>query len=124
MIGKIYSSVIPFYDSAKQTNSYKKRPVLIIGGPRNNDYTVLPISTVTKKTNLDADYDIEVEPTKYPLLNLNKVSYVGTHKQTTVHRASLTTQIGNMKDDYEDLYLNVLEKLEEFNNMTLNDALQ
>lgn len=49
MIGKIYSSVIPFYDSVKQANSYKKRPVLIIGGPRNNDYTVLPISTVTKK---------------------------------------------------------------------------
>lgn len=123
MIGKIYSSVIPFYDSVKQANSYKKRPVLIIGGPRNNDYTVLPISTVTKKVNLDADYDIEVNPAKYPLLNLNKICYVRTHKQTTVHRASLTTQIGNMKDDYEDLYLTVLEKLEEFNSNILNSAL-
>lgn len=124
MIGKIYSSVIPFYDSVKRANSYKKRPVLIIGGPRNNDFTVLPISTVTNKANLDADYDIEVDPQKYPLLNLNKICYVRTHKQTTVHRASLTTQIGNMRDDYEDLYLDVLGKLEEFNNKTLDAALQ
>jgi len=123
MIGGIYSSVTPFYDSMKQTNSYKKRPVLIIGGPRNNDYTVLPISTVSKKENLDADYDIEVNPAKYPLLHLNKVCYVRTHKQTAVHKASLTTQIGNMKADYPDLYLSVLKKLEEFNRNTLKNAL-
>ena len=55
MIGKIYSSVIPYYDSAKKANFYKKRPVLIIGEMRNNDYTVLPISTVSKKENLYID---------------------------------------------------------------------
>lgn len=124
MIGKIYASVTPFYDSAKQTNSYKKRPVLIIGGPRNNDYTILPISTVTNKVNLDTDYDIEIDPVKYPKLNLNKMCYVRTHKQTTVHKASLTSQIGNMKDEYEDLYLHVMTKLEEFNNLILENALQ
>ncbi len=123
MIGKIYSSVIPYYDSAKKANSYKKRPVLIIGEMRNNDYTVLPISTVSKKENLDIDYDIEVDPAKFPLLNLNKTSYVRTHKQTTVHKASLTSQIGNMKDNYEELYLNVLEKLENFNRNILDNAL-
>lgn len=123
MIGKIYSSVIPYYDRNTQKNSYKKRPVLIIGGPRNNDYTVLPISTVSRKENLDNDYDIQVAPNQYPLLNLNQVSYVRTHKQTTVHKASLTTQIGDMKSDYEDLYLHVLEKLEDFNKKTLDNAL-
>jgi uncharacterized protein YifN (PemK superfamily) len=123
MIGKIYSSVIPFYDSIQQKNSYKKRPVLIVSGPRNNDYTVLPISTVTKKANLDADYDIELDPLKYPLLNLNKVCYVRTHKQTTVHKASLTTQIGDMKCQYQDLYLQILQKLEEFNNFIMDNAL-
>ena len=124
MIGKIYSSVIPFYDSVQMKNAYKKRPVLIIGGPRNNDYTVLPISTITKKQNLDLDYDIEISPQKYPLLNLNKVSYIRTHKQTTVHKASLTTQISDLKKEYEDLYLNVLEKLEDFNSKIMNDALE
>lgn len=123
MIGKIYVSVIPYYDNVSHSNSYKKRPVLIIGGPRNNDYTVLPISRVSNRANLDADYDIEIDPANYPLLNLNAVSYVRTHKQTTVHRASLTTQIADLKNDYEDLYLDVLEKLETFNKQIVNHAL-
>ena len=37
MIGKIVSSITPFYDNRLGMNSFKKRPVLIIGGPRNND---------------------------------------------------------------------------------------
>lgn len=123
MIGSIYSSVIPFYDSVKHVNAYKKRPVLIIGGPRNNDYTVLPISTISNKENLDGDYDIEVKPTEFPLLNLNKISYIRTHKQTTVHKASLTTQISNMKDNYESLYLEVLDKLNDFNAKIMDNAL-
>lgn len=123
MIGKIYSSVTPFYDSSSQTPSYKKRPVLIISGPRNNDYTVLPISTITNRANLDSDYDVGINPSNYPLLNLRKSCYVRTHKQTTVHQASLTTLIGNMKDNYPDLYLNVLEKLDEFNQEIFHNAI-
>ncbi len=123
MIGKIYSSVVPFYDSQKKVNSFKKRPVLIIGGPRNNDYTVLPISTVTKKANLDSEYDLEIDPTNYPLLHLDKLSYVRVHKQTTVHKVSLASLIGDMKTEYADLYLNVLEKLEEYNKITIDNAL-
>ena len=123
MIGKIYSTVFPYYDSKTKKNSFKKRPVLIIGGPRNNDYTVLPISTVTKKANLDSEYDLEINPVNYPLLHLDKLSYVRVHKQTTVHKVSLTSLIGDMKTEYVDLYLNVLEKLEEFNKTTLDNAL-
>lgn len=123
MIGKIYSTVFPYYDSKTQKNSFKKRPVLIIGGPRNNDYTVLPISTVTKKANLDSEYDLEINPANYPLLHLDKLSYVRVHKQTTVHKVSLTSLIGDMKTEYADLYLSVLEKLEEFNNITIDNAL-
>lgn len=123
MIGKIYSTVFPYYDSKTQKNSFKKRPVLIIGGPRNNDYTVLPISTVTKKANLDSEYDLEINPANYTLLHLDKLSYVRVHKQTTVHKVSLTSLIGDMKTEYADLYLNVLEKLEEFNKITIDNAL-
>lgn len=96
MTGKLYSSVTPFYDSKKGTNSFKRRPVLIIGGPRNNDFTVLPVSTVTRAEHIDSDYDVKVEPDKYPKLNLNRISYIRTHKQTTVHRASLTREIGEL----------------------------
>lgn len=123
MIGKIYSSVTPFYDSKKGMDSFKRRPVLIINGPRNNDYTVLPVSTVTHTEHIDSEYDVRVEPDKYPKLNLNRISYIRTHKQTTVHRASLTKEIGDLKAEYEDLYLSVLEKLESFNKMVMENAL-
>lgn len=123
MIGKIYTSITPFYNVAKRENSYKKRPVLIIGGPRNNDYTVLPVSTVKNKNNLDVEYDVEVVPEKYPLLNLTQLSYIRAHKQITVHQAALTSQIGDLKNDYKDLYLKVLEKWERFNKNILDDAL-
>lgn len=123
MIGKIYSSVTPFYDSAKGVNSFKRRPVLIIGGPRNNDYTVLPVSTITHKEHIDPEYDVHVEPNDYPKLNLNKTSYIRTHKQTMVHQGSLVRQIGDLKTEYEELYLNVLEKLEDFNKTLMNSAL-
>lgn len=94
MIGMIYSSVIPFYDNSSHANSYKKRPVLIIGGPRNNDYTILPISTISNKSNLDPEYDVEINPEKYPLLNLRQTSYVRTHKQTYI---SMKTGIDTKK---------------------------
>lgn len=122
MIGKIFSSIVPFYDNRAGRNSFKKRPVLIIGGPRNNDYTILPVSTVSNRRNLDPDYDVEIDPARYPLLHLNKVSYVRTHKQTTVHRASLTSPIGDMWADYRELYLEILGRLADFNRNIWNHA--
>ena len=82
MLGKIYSSVIPYYDRIKKQISYKKRPVLIISGPRNNDYTVLPVSTVSIKKNLDPIYDVEVDPAKYP--NRDLTGLVGYWLQDAV----------------------------------------
>lgn len=122
MIGHIYSSVIPYYDSLRRQNSYKKRPVLIISGPRNNDYTVLPVSTVSKKQNLDLEYDVEIDPSIYPNTNLDKISYVRTHKQTTVHMASLTSQICDLKGEYEKLYRDILIHLEAFNKKLIDEA--
>lgn len=124
MIGKIYSSITPYYDRAQNRNSFKKRPVLVISGPRNNDYTVLPISTVSIQSNLDSEYDVKLDPTMYPQLNLNRISYVRTHKQTTVHKASLTTEISDFRNVYEDLYLTILEKLEKFNGEIMDSALR
>ena len=124
MIGKIYWSVFPYYDVKQNKKSFKKRPVLILSGPRNNDYTVLPVSSISNKANLDSDYDIEVVPEEYPLLNLNKPSYIRTHKQTTVHQGELTTQLGDLKSDYGELYLHMLEKLEDFNKKIMDEALE
>ncbi|MCI9213169.1 MAG: type II toxin-antitoxin system PemK/MazF family toxin [Ruminococcus sp.] len=112
----------PFYDSKKCINSFKRRPVLIIGGPRNNDYTILPVSTITRKENIDPDFDVKVEPEQYPNINLDRISYIRTHKQTIVHQSSLSKEIGDLKTEYEELYLLVLEKLEEFNKRMMDDA--
>ena len=56
MIGKIYTVLFPYYDRKLQRNPYKKRPILIIAGSRNNDFTVLPVSSVSIKKNLDIEY--------------------------------------------------------------------
>ena len=124
MIGKIYSSLTPYYDIKTGQNKFKKRPVLIISGPRNNDYTVLPISRISKKENIDPHYDVEVSPEEYPKLNLNTVSYVRTHKQTVIHRGSLGGEIGDLRTEYEALYRTILERLEEFNAYILESALE
>lgn len=123
MIGKICISVTPFYDARKKQNAFKKRPILIISGPRNNDYTVLPVSTVSKKENLDKEYDIEIKPEDYPELHLDRVCYIRTHKQTNIHKNSITQTIGDMKTFYEELYVEVLSRLESFNAEVMNNAL-
>lgn len=124
MIGKIYSSTTPYYDLKSKTNKFKKRPVLVIGNADKKDLTVLPISTVTKKENLHKNYDIEITPSEYPKLNLKKTSYIRTHKQTVVHISSIKEpEISDLKSEYPDLFLSVLEKLEDFNNSIIENAL-
>ena len=114
MIGKIYISVVDYYDIKTSCTKRKQRPVLIISGPHNNDYTVLPISTISKSENIDPLYDIEVIPDQYPLLGLKRRSFLRTHKQTPIHKASLVREIGDIKANYPDLYMDVLAKWEQF----------
>lgn len=123
MIGKIYSSITPFYDVQAKKNSFKSRPVLIISEAINNDYTVLPISTISRPENRHPEYDIPITLSDYPLLNLDRDSYIRAHKQTTVHKASLSKEISDLKQCYGDLYISVLAKLEQFNGEILNNAL-
>lgn len=123
MIGKIYSSIFPYYDIHTNTKSFKKRPVLIISDSRNNDFTVLPISTVSKKENLDSEYDFKICPADYPQLNLQKVSYIRVHKQTTVHKKELGQEISDFKAEYEEAFLEVLILLEQFNRYIQGRAL-
>ena len=55
--------------------------------------------------------------------NLTRTSYVRTHKQTVVHRANLRDEIGDLKSEYEDLYLTILERREAFSNSITQQAL-
>ena len=123
MIGKVYWSITQFYDSATKQMSFKRRPILIIDGPRNNDYTALPISTISKRVNLDPKYDIPIDPSQRAVLNLPRECFVRTHKQFPIHAANIHNQAGDMKNNLLDLYLNVLSKVEEYQQEVLNNAL-
>ena len=117
--------MVEFYDVKNQKNSIKARPVLILSNVRNNDCTVLPISTISNTQNIDLDYDIEVNPQIYQKLNLKKMSYIRTHKRIYLHQASVdkTKILGDIKNDYPDLFLEILEKMEKFNKEILENAL-
>jgi uncharacterized protein YifN (PemK superfamily) len=119
--GSVCISVTPFYDITTRTNGFKKRPVLVLAAADSGDFNVLPISRVTNSRNLDPSYDIQVDPLIYPNLKLTAKSYVRTHKQTVVNKSSLN-EISNMKNEYPELYTEILDKLEEYNNNLITNA--
>ena len=123
MIGKIYKARIPFYNQMTHQMSYKARPALVLAKADAEDYVVLPVSSISIRTNIDPVYDIEIDLGLYPKLNLRNTSYVRTHKQTIVNRANLRDEIGDLKSDYEELYLEILEKREAFSNSITQQSL-
>ena len=96
---------------------------MLIANADSDDYVVLPVSRVTKRNNLDPIYDIEINPAKYPKLNLTAISYVRTHKQTIIHASEISDLIGNLKGDYEELYLDILQKREQFSKEVTDQAI-
>ncbi len=123
MIGEIRKIIAPFYNSASGKMEYKSRPGLIIAQADVDDFTVLPVSRITKNQYIHAKYDIQIDPADYPELHLKSISYVRTHKITTVHQAEIGDLIGDLKGNYEELYLNVLVLQEEFSHSITEQAL-
>lgn len=121
MIGKAYKSMVPYYDSVTKRRKFKSRPCLIIGKADEGDYVVLPISTISDRTKVDSFYDIPLDKTTYTFLNRD--SYLRTHKQTIVNVASLKDQLSDFKCTYEETYLDVLSKVEEFQKNLINVAI-
>lgn len=120
--GFICYSTFPYFDISTRKNQFKKRPVLVLAKADSGDYNVLPISTITATQHIDADYDIKVDPLNYPKLKLSKVSYVRVHKQSTAYESSLSF-VSDMKKEYPDLFLKILEILEEYNKKIMNECL-
>lgn len=123
MIGEIRKTMLPFYDNRLHKMSIKSRPALVVANADADDYVILPVSRITKQENRDSKYDVEVDPQLYPMLNLNSLSYVRTHKQTIVNISNMGSMIGDMKSNYEDLYLLILELREEFSTEITNQAI-
>ena len=123
MIGEIRKALTPFYDAQKGKMAYKSRPALVIAMADSSDYIVLPVSTISRPADRHPLYDVEIDLTVYPLLNLDKPSFVRTHKQTVIYASQMGDMIGNMRVNYEELYLSILEKREAFSAQISTQAI-
>lgn len=124
MIGEIRKVLTPYYDKVTRQQRIKSRPGLIIAAADGGDYVVLPISKISDSRRIDPDYDIKVDPVIHTKLHLACVSYVRTHKQTTVHTAQIGDKISDMRTNYEDLYIDVLAKRETFSKEITRQAME
>lgn len=123
MIGKAYISTFQYYNRCTQRMDFKSRPVLIIGKADDTDYVVLPISRVTNVVNLDPEYDFQITPEDFPLMNLTHRSYVRTHKQSIIHAGELVREIIDFREAYYDEYIDIIAKMEDFQKSIINNAL-
>ena len=124
LIGEIHKTITPFYDNQTGCMSYKSRPALLIANADSDDYVVLPVSTISRSENINPEYDIKVDPTFYPRTNLRRISYIRTHKQTIINRSQISDIICDIKSEYPDLYILVLDKREKFSSLITVQALQ
>lgn len=122
MIGKAYVSAFKYYDIRSKRMSFKGRPVLVIGKADSSDYVILPISRVTNKANLDAYYDVPIDPADVPKMNLRQMSYIRTHKQAVVNSAELIKEIVDFKAEYFDIYKDVISKVDKFQRDLVQNA--
>lgn len=124
MIGWYCIAIFPYYDTRVGKMRFKKRPICIIGKADSLDYITLPISKVSHRENIDGEYDIEIMSKDYPLMNLKFDSYIRTHKQTVTHQAEIIKQVTNLKEEYSELWLEILSKVEDFQRQVINAGLE
>lgn len=122
LVGSIRISRMPYYDSASQRVKYKGRPILLLKAEKGigeSDFSILPISSISHKENIDEIFDIEVTAEMYPLLKLNKdISYIRCAKISTVHSSTISKdEISNLKEQYPELWDKVVLKLKEYINL-------
>lgn len=109
----------PYYDSYSGKIKFKKRPALVLNKENDSykaDLTVLPVSSVTHRTNLSLEYDIEIKKSVYPDLNLDKeTSFIRVHKPYTVNSKDCIDVIcDDVRLYYEDLAEDILIKFKKF----------
>lgn len=119
-VGHIYTCLTPYQE--KGITKMKQRPVLIIGKADEGDFTSLPVSKVTFRWNIDPKFDIEVDPTIYPRTNLKNLSYIRTHKIFTASRATLYKDVCDLRNEYPELYNDVLSKFKDYTTQVLEKA--
>ena len=126
MVGKIVRCLTQYYDAKLQRISIKSRPALVLKSPENDDYVVLPISTIPNRINVNPTYDIEIDPAKFSKINLTRISYIRNHRMVSIPIQQIDSSIiiGDLKSDYEELFLRIVEKVEQFHNEIMEGLLE
>ena len=57
------------------------------------------------------------------MMNLPQTSYICTHKQSIVNACELIKKIVNFRNEYADIYGDVIGKMEEFQKSVVDNAL-
>lgn len=118
LIGEVRGSRFPYFNSTNQQIEFKSRPVLIINCEKEHgpcDLTVLPISTIPRRKNINSTYDIFIDISIYNKLSLKRNCFCRTNKVSTVHSGELTASaMGNIKIDYPKLYSEIITKFKVF----------
>ena len=122
MVGDFCLALFPYYDVKAKKNKFKYRPIIVIAEAGQNDWITLPVSKISHSECIDLEYDIKIQPANYPVMNLSCVSYIRTHKQTVTHYAAITKVIVNMKKEYPELYIRVIDKVEERYKRNISEA--
>ena len=123
MIGWYCIAIFPYYNASARKMGFKKRPICIIGKADSSDYITLPISKVSHKENIDGEFDIEIMSQDYPLMKLKVDSYIRTHKQTVTHKAEIVSYITNMKEEYSELWIEILSRVEVFQKKMIDSGI-
>ncbi len=57
------------------------------------------------------------------MMNLTQTSYIRTHKQSIVNVGELIKEIVDFRNEYADIYVDVIGKMEEFQESVVDNAL-
>jgi uncharacterized protein YifN (PemK superfamily) len=126
-IGKIYPSYFVYYNAKQKKERIKSRPVLIIAEPvgsKDTEYTVLPLSTITRNEFHNDDYDVALSVEKLKKAELDKDCYVRTHKRTTIYASNIDFKkcIVDLKREYPRIYRDVLKRMMAFDQKIAKTA--
>ena len=121
-IGKIVKVRLPYFDVSLNKVNFKIRPAVVIAVESDNlpcDFTILPISSISRKENISPYYDIPIN--NYNKFNLKNLSYVRCHKIATTHSTNIDRKIiSDLKLLDLSLYHNLIQKYKQFSDNIIN----
>ena len=98
---------------------------MILYIPKDDDeYVILPISSMLNKSHMDFYFDVFLNISAYPKLKLKKDSYIRTSKQTIAYKWDIDFKhcLGDLRNDYSKLYEYILYKVRMFDTKKIENS--